>query len=332
MARGIIINASFLTSRQAALGCLLMILALYTMSAASAWTCAYVSSYHKGYAWSDGVERGLRAVLQGQCDIVQFDMDSKRNRSEAYIRQKAEEIAAEITRIKPDVLIVSDDNAAKYLAVPYFNGGQLPVVFCGINWTVDEYKFSPENVTGMVEVAPVRPLLRWAKKLNKGASGRFIGAKTLTAEKNLAHVEKEAVKLGIKLESVLVDNQLEWQNAFDKTDGVDFIYIGSSAGISEWDEDANSQFIRQHADKLLLTNHDWMMPFAMLGFVKLPEEQGVWAGKTAIAIHQGLPVNRIPVISNREWEIFENPSLLNITEISLPKALRAKAKKYNQGK
>jgi len=332
MAREIIISASFLTSRQAALGCLLMILALCTMSAASAWTCAYVSSYHKGYAWSDGVERGLRSVLQGQCDIMQFDMDSKRNRSEPYIRQKAEEIAAEIKKIKPDVLIVSDDNAAKYLVVPYFNGSELPVVFCGINWTVDEYNFSSLNVTGMVEVAPVRPLLRWAKKLKKGTSGRYIGAATLTEEKNFAQVEKEAIALGIKLERVLVDNQNAWQSAFEKTDQVDFIYIGSSSGIQGWDEDLNTQFIRQHTDKLLLTNHDWMMPFAMLGFVKIPEEQGIWAAKTAIAIQKGLPVNRVPVISNREWEIYENLSLLNITEISLPKALRAKAKKYNQSK
>ena len=332
MASLIIINASLSRPRRIALGCLFLIMAFCTMPVATAWTCVYVSSYHKGYTWSDGVERGLRSALQGQCNIVQFDMDSKRNRSEPYIKQKAQEIAAEITRIKPDVLIVSDDNAAKYLAVPYFNGGELPVVFCGINWTVDEYNFSPANVTGMVEVAPVRPLLHWAKKLKKGASGRYIGAKTLTAEKNIAHVEKVAVKLGIKLESVLVDNQVEWRNAFDKTDGVDFIYIGSSAGISDWDEQTNSQFIRQHVDKLLLTNHDWMMPIAMLGFVKIPEEHGVWAGKTALAIHQGLSIDRIPVISNREWEIYENPSLLNITEISLPKALRAKAKKYNQGK
>ena len=331
MASEIIINASFLRSRRLLSGCLLLIMTFCSMSVATAWTCAYVSSYHKGYTWSDGIERGLRSVLQGQCDIVQFDMDSKRNRSEPYIKQKAEEIAAEIKSIKPDVLIVSDDNAAKYLVNPYFNGGELPVVFCGINWTVDEYNFSPVNVTGMVEVAPVRPLLQWAKKLKNATSGRYIGADTLTEEKNFAHVEKVAAKLGIKLESFLVDNQSAWQGAFEQTDQIDFIYIGSSSGIRDWNEDLNTQFVRQHADKLLLTNHGWMMPFAMLGFVKIPEEQGVWAGKTAIAIHKGLPVKRIPVISNREWEIFENPSLLNITKIELPKALRTKAKKFNQG-
>ena len=34
--------------------------------------CLYVSSYHKGYAWSDGVENGLRQTIDGHCELVQF--------------------------------------------------------------------------------------------------------------------------------------------------------------------------------------------------------------------------------------------------------------------
>ena len=90
---------------------------------ARAWTCVYVSSYHKGYDWSDGVERGLRSELEGKCELTQFDMDTKRNKDEAYKVKKAREIAKEIKKIRPDVLITSDDNAAKYLVVPYFKGG-----------------------------------------------------------------------------------------------------------------------------------------------------------------------------------------------------------------
>ncbi|MFM1892820.1 MAG: hypothetical protein RLZ44_1897, partial [Pseudomonadota bacterium] len=46
----------------------------------AAWSarCLYISSYHQGYAWSDGVERGLRQGLEGQCELRQFDMDTKR--------------------------------------------------------------------------------------------------------------------------------------------------------------------------------------------------------------------------------------------------------------
>ncbi len=60
--------------------------ALMTPSTASsgASKCLYVSSYHKGYAWSDGVEQGLRRVLTGHCEIRQIDMDTKRNKSDEF--------------------------------------------------------------------------------------------------------------------------------------------------------------------------------------------------------------------------------------------------------
>ncbi|NIT35543.1 MAG: hypothetical protein GTN49_03415, partial [candidate division Zixibacteria bacterium] len=56
---------------------------------AAASKCLFVSSYHKGYAWSDGVERGLRSVLEGKCELRQFDMDTKRNKSTEYKIQSA---------------------------------------------------------------------------------------------------------------------------------------------------------------------------------------------------------------------------------------------------
>ena len=43
--------------------------------------CLFVSSYRQGYEWSDGVERGLRSVVEGKCEYRQFDMDTKRRKS-----------------------------------------------------------------------------------------------------------------------------------------------------------------------------------------------------------------------------------------------------------
>ncbi len=33
--------------------------------------------------------------------------------------------------------------------------------------------------------------------------------------------------------------------------------------------------------------YDFMMPYAMLGMTKIPEEQGIWAGKAALEIVKG---------------------------------------------
>ncbi|MCK5360481.1 MAG: hypothetical protein KAJ95_07630, partial [Gammaproteobacteria bacterium] len=182
-------------------GCLVLILAFAYNSMAMAWSCVYVSSYHKGYDWSDGVERGLRAELDGKCELTQFDMDTKRNKDESYKIKKAREIAIEIKKINPDVIITSDDNAAKYLIVPFFRGGKTPVVFCGINWTVKEYGFPASNVTGMIEVAPVKPMLEWAHRLTQsGSTGVYIGANTLTEKKDYNFFSKAAADLNIEIE------------------------------------------------------------------------------------------------------------------------------------
>ena len=53
--------------------------------------CLFISSHHQGYAWSDGVERGLRATLDGKCELKQFNMDTKRHKDEASIQKAAQE-------------------------------------------------------------------------------------------------------------------------------------------------------------------------------------------------------------------------------------------------
>lgn len=313
-------------------GVLGLVLMSGSISIASAWTCVYVSSYHKGYAWSDAVERGLRSELDGKCDLIQIDMDTKRNKSELYKIRKSREVAKEIMKFKPDVLITSDDNAARYLVVPYFKGSKLPVVFCGINWTVDEYGFPASNVTGMIEVSPLKPMLTWAQRLTeRGSVGFYLGANTLTEEKNLKHLEKAADELGIKISSALVDTIDAWKSKFKQAQEADYIILGSTAGINDWDEKTAKSFVRENVSKLVLTNYEWMLPLAMLGFVKIPQEQGEWAAKTAIAIHEGTPIQRIPIVTNRKWEIYENTLLMKLAGVKNSAILRARSKKYIQG-
>jgi len=297
-----------------------------------AWTCVYVSSYHKGYAWSDGVERGLRSELKGRCDVIQFDMDTKRNKDELYKFAKAREIANKIKEIKPDILIVSDDNAAKYLVVPYFSGKQIPVVFSGINWTVKEYGFPTSNVTGMIEMAPVRPMLEWARKMTQqGKRGLYIGADSLTESKDLKQLVKVAADMDMIIESALVDTLEAWKKAFQQAEDVDFIILGSTSGIVGWNNDQAEEYTRNSVNKLILTNYKWMMPFSMLGFVEIPEEHGRWSAKSAIAILEGLPIQRIPVVASREWEVYENTLLIKLSDINISGELHARAKKYSQG-
>ncbi|MCP4768351.1 MAG: hypothetical protein GY875_19055 [Gammaproteobacteria bacterium] len=292
--------------------------------------CLYVSSYHRGYAWSDGVEQGLRRVLTGHCEIRQIDMDTKRNKSVEFKQSAASEVKHEIETWQPDVVIVSDDNAAKYVVKQYYRDADTPFVFSGVNWTVKEYGFPYSNVTGIIEVAPLEAMLTNAIKYSGGAKKAiYLGADTLTEKKNLDRVTGASQKLGIELEGILVSSASEWKAQYRAAQDVDFIVMGSSSGISDWNKAEMAAFAVEHASKLVVTSHDWMMPFSTIGFTKIPQEHGEWAAQTAIEILKGKAPNEIPIVANRDWELWINMAHLESTRVTLPRKLLRKAKKVN---
>ncbi|MEM7562246.1 MAG: ABC transporter substrate binding protein [Pseudomonadota bacterium] len=314
-----------------AMSSLLVSVLLFSSAASSgASKCLYVSSYHQGYAWSDGVEQGLRKVLTGHCEIRQIDMDTKRNKSVEFKQAAAADVKREIENWKPDVVIVSDDNAAKYVVKQYYRDAATPFVFSGVNWTVKEYGFPYTNVTGIVEVAPLEAMLSQAMKHSSGSNKAiYLGADTLTEKKNLERVSGMSERLGIELEGVLVANADDWKKAYLEAQNADFIVMGSYSGISGWNKDELADFAVTHAKKLTVTSHDWMMPFSTIGFTKIPQEHGEWAAQTAIEILKGRSPDEIPIVANRDWDLWLNASHLESTQIKLPRKLMRKAKKVN---
>ncbi len=291
--------------------------------------CLFISSYHHGYAWSDGLERGLKSGLKGVCEIDQFDMDTKRRPSEQDKRDAAKQARAIIEESRPDIVIVADDNAVKYVLTAYYRDAELPFVFCGVNWTAEEYGLPYRNATGIIEVAPVRPLFKYIDVLAPGAKrGIYIGANTVTEKKNYHRFSKLAREQDIELTPYFVNTMREWIDAYGKGQSADFLLIGSNAGIGNWDQASVLQAIEPKTRKLTLTNHGWMMPYTMLGLTKIPEEQGELAARFARSILSGTAPSDIYIIPNRRWDIWLNRALLKRTNIALPTALSKKAKNY----
>lgn len=304
-------------------------LALFFISSqVHAHKCLFVSSYHKGYAWSDGVERGLRDSLKGKCELKQFNMDTKRNKSEEAKRSAALKAKELIQTWKPDVVITADDNAAKYLIQPYFRDHKIPFVFCGVNWNVDEYSFPYSNTTGMVEVAPIDALFEKARViLGYPTKAIYIGADTLTEKKNLKRFKQAAQKHAISLDYRLVNSRQEWMDAYRSGHKLDFIIIGSHSGINDWNEQAVVEFVNSSTTKLSLTNHEWMMPYSVLGLVKVSEEHGEWAALAALEILRGTKPGDIPIVPNQKWDILLNTTILNHSGIKIGESILKKAKK-----
>ncbi|MES9937840.1 MAG: hypothetical protein ABW153_15445 [Sedimenticola sp.] len=255
-------------------------------------------------------------------------MDTKRNKEQAYKERVGREVRDLVMEWKPDVVIASDDNAARYVIQAHFKDSPIPFVFCGVNWTAEEYGFPYSNVTGIIEVAPLHPMLRQAANLSgKTRGGFYIGADTLTEKKNLERMIGVGKELGIPVEGRLVGSLQEWMDTYTTAQSHDFIILGSHSGINDWSREAVRKFTLENTKRLSVTSHGWMMPFTLLGYTKVPEEHGEWAAKSAMAILNGLSPTDIPIVSNRRWDLWLNTALLESSGVTIPRKLLRKAKR-----
>ena len=290
--------------------------------------CVYINSYHKGFSWSDKIEKSLKDVLKNSCEIIQINMDTKRNKSDEYIKAKAIEVRDLIYKLKPSIVIASDDNASKFVIKPYFKDSDIPFIFCGINWTAKEYGFPYKNVTGMIEVIPINDLYKLAKSLTGGKKALFIGDDTLTERKDLSHFSKLSEKHMIHLDSVLVDTIDEWKEAYKNAqENYDFIILGHNSAVKNWDDEEIKKYIATNSKKLVLTTYDWMMPFSMIGLTIKAQEQGLWAGNAAKAVLEGFNFSDINITVNKTWETIINTKQIKLANIKLPRDLLVKSKK-----
>ncbi|MFT6300834.1 MAG: ABC-type uncharacterized transport system substrate-binding protein [Pseudomonadales bacterium] len=296
-------------------------------------SCLYVASYHVGYSWSDGVERGLRERLQEQCNITEFYMDTKRRKSPEQKVAAGQAAYDLIKNLKPDVVITSDDNAAKYLIVPHLLDKEIPVVFSGINWTVDEYGFPASNVTGIVEIAPIKPMLKEGVRMagipeDHPIRIAYLGASTLSEIKNFSRVKTTAESLEMTVDRILAEDFDEWKEGLELAQTYDLVVMGSSSGIAKFSEQEASAWAEKTTRTLSLTNHEWMMPYAAIGYTKVAEEHGEWAAASAIAILNGVRAIDIPLVTNRRWDTWTNEALLLELGIDLKQSSLVGAKKF----
>ena len=290
-----------------------------TVAMAAQSKVLYIDSYHREYPWSAGIMAGLQSVLAQRTDVELkiIHMDTKRNTSEEFKKKAALTAKEVIENWQPDIVIASDDNASKYLIVPYYKGGKLPFVFCGVNWDASIYGFPVSNVTGMVEVALARELLAHLRPLAKGTRIGFLGPESTSAHKDAIHWQQI---LGIKLNKIkFVKSMAQWQQSYlTMQDEVDILLLPAWQGINDWQQEEIISFLAKHSKIPTGTMTDHMAAYSLLSFAKIPEEQGEWAATTALAILAGKAVSAIPLTTNTKAKIIVNMKLAKTMGLTLP--------------
>ena len=269
----------------------------------------YVNSYHEGYPWSDAIESGLHKVFDGTgVELKIIRLDTKQHPDPAFGKSAGESAWSEIQAYQPDVVITSDDNAQKYLVVPFMKNGNIPVIFNGVNWDASGYGYPTANITGMVEVELPDQLVQLLKSYAKGQRLGYITIDTET-ERKVVDIYNQRF-FGGQMKTYWVKTQDEFKTAFlTAQQEVDILFVGNNAGSDKWDEKEMKQFILNNSSIPTGSINDWMAPYSLLTLAKSGEEQGEWSAQTALAILGGKSPADIPLAENKRGQLIVNLDL-----------------------
>ncbi len=297
----------------------------------------FVNSYHTGYGWSDGIERGFcRALGLHPEDIastavensrfqVRFErMDSKNHPDEDLLRAAASRIRGVIADWQPDLIVLSDDNAVRYLVDRLRTEPRRPVLFCGVNWDIADYGLPAPHIRGMIEVDPMDQVVQALKRHSEGDRVGFIGANLVSNHKVLA-AYRERLNIAIG-PAYTVDTFDQWKNAFARLQGEsDLLICSSASGVQGWDGDAAVEFAKATVRVPTGTTLPTMMGVSMLGIVRVPEEQGWWVGQQAKRILGGKTgIDHIEVTANQNNRMLLNLALASQVGIAFaPELIKA---------
>lgn len=289
----------------------------------------FLASYHNGYEWQDGIEEAVRRTLNGRCRIESYYLDTKNNPGKAFALASAERARLYIESLKPDVVIASDDNVSRYVIRPHFKDATVPFVFCGVNWSAEEYGFPYSNVTGMVEIISIDPLLKViAAVLPEAEKGVFIAGDVPSTRSNYERYRSIFSANDIRIDDGMVVSFAAWKKKVRESQSTyDFIVLANKAGIRDWNQEAAYAHLLENTTAFTVGHHEFMVELNMFSMTKIAREQGEWAAEVALEILNGANPADFPIVVNRRWNIYANEELLKRGGHALPPNILLKAVK-----
>lgn len=197
-------------------------------------------SYHPEYIWvahlNQGIVKGLaeeRFYDEKNTTIDYFYMDTKRKADEAWKQSVADRAVDHIRKIKPDVVIATDDNAQKYV-VRRFKDSPIPFVFAGVNADPADYGYinsldNPgHNVTGSIERERFEQSVHFLRRLVPDITRiAILCDASPTGVPVVSRVKKAAPAAGVTITAALQTNDFEqWkQFVFDQQKKADALLV-----------------------------------------------------------------------------------------------------------
>ncbi len=273
-----------------------------------------VHSYNLDYIWTADLDKSIHHVLDGQpYDMQWVFMDTKKNSSIDYKKEKGKEVQELIDTWKPDIIIAVDDDAQEYVVKKYVNTS-IKILFCGVNNSISDYGYDKaNNVTGLLERQDYINTKNILYHLLLSQQKRFAhlsedSTTALGTRKELEVVDWSPVKF---VSSVQAKTFEDWKKAvIEAADISDLIVISQYYGVKK-DAETTDTIPPQEVIRWTLDNSK--IPVIGLfqffvedggGFSAGPSEQehGEFVAKTAIQLlEKKLTLKDIPITDNKHY-------------------------------
>lgn len=293
----------------------------------------FIESYHSEYKWDQELSKGLEGVLGDKVELFDFQMDTKRLPASEYA-ERAELAWKYYLAVKPDIVVLADDNAMLLLAERFLVTG-IPVVYMGINSNPRKYAPLGKNITGVLERPLYKRTVKYLKELMYIGTGKVLilldESTTSKAFKTAIFADGDSQEIsGITTDIELIPCMKDWRKTVldARKNNYKAIVIGLYHRVFEDGNYVDSEKILEwtSANSPVPVFAFWEMSVgkgkAVGGMVMNGEVQGKAAGKMVLDILGGTPVHSIkPVIPEQGRFIFSRTEL-DRWKIRLPRYMK----------
>jgi len=275
----------------------------------------HIDSYHPGYQWSEDIRQGIQSRLIAEdieFDVVHLDYFRTSN---ALRLQSAIHLAEKrVNTFKPDVIITSNDVAAKYVIEPLLEGHDTPIIFTGVHSDTEKLDFPRERVTGIVEFAMVEQLVDLLEQYSQGRRIGLLSIDTLSG-RNIQNQYRNILQSDFDQVYYARDFELWTRYLGYLQDQVDLILLVDPTGLPGWNSSSARSFVQEKIRIPVGATDRWLAPLSLITIAKVPQEQGWWAADIAMKLVQGENPGDFPISRTRDAKLlinFKTAERLNI--------------------
>lgn len=285
-------------------------------------------SYNPSMSWERNIDKAVDDFLEPQKNgyiIHREYMDTKRIFTKKYLDDLKKLYALKYKKIHFDLILASDNNAFDFLRKNRNKlFGDVPVIFCGVNFFKDKDIAGLDKFTGVAEEFDVKDTLKAALKLKPKTKNVFIINDYLTTGKAWSETIKKDLQGAKQHISYAQNLSISDLQKHLETLSNDTIVI-----LGVYFKDKNGQYFTYEKIGKLIAEHSSVPVFCLLRFnighgivggsVIGGYYQGEAMSKIALKVLHGADANSIPVLKHGATKLIFDYNALEKYGLSLHK-------------